>query len=153
MYKRQAKSYADVRAAQLNLSYTSIKAPVTGEVVSRNVNPGQYVEPGQSLMAVVPLNDVWITANFKETQIRRMRPGQRADVVVDTYSGRYFHGRVKGIGAASGEMLSLLPPQNATGNFVKVVQRIPVRIIFDQPVPEGIVFRPGQNVVVTVYLR
>lgn len=148
-----AQSYADVMAARLNLSYTSIKAPVTGEVASRNINLGQYVEPGQALMAVVPLNDVWVVANFKETQIHRMRPGQRADIVVDTYSGRHFYGRVKGIGAASGEQLSLLPPQNATGNFVKVVQRIPVKIIFDRPIPKGIVFRPGQNVVVTVYVR
>lgn len=148
-----AQSYADVRAARLNLSYTSIKAPLAGEVASRSVNKGQYVEPGQSLMAIVPLNDVWVVANFKETQIRHMKPGQYADIVVDTYSGRHFRGRVKGIGAASGEQLSLLPPQNATGNFVKVVQRIPIRIVFDQPIPKEIVFRPGQNVIVTVYAR
>jgi membrane fusion protein, multidrug efflux system len=126
---------------------------VTGEAVSRNVNPGQYVQPGQALMAVVPLNDVWVTANFKETQIRGMKPGQRADIEVDTYSGRHFRGRVRGIGAASGEKLSLLPPENATGNFVKVVQRIPVRIVFDQPIPKGVVFRPGQNVIATVHVR
>lgn len=150
---RIAQSRAAVRSAQLSLSYTSIKAPVAGEVVSRNVNPGQYVQPGQALLAIVPLNDVWVTANFKETQIRGMRPGQRVDIRVDTYSGRCFRGTVKGIGAASGEKLSLLPPENATGNFVKVVQRIPVRIVFDQPIPDDVVFRPGQNVVVTVYTR
>jgi len=148
-----AQSYADVRAARLQLSYTTITAPVAGEIAGRNVNPGQYVEPGQALMAVVRLNDVWVTANFKETQIRHMKPGQVADIHVDTYSGMCFRGRVKGIGAASGELLSLLPPQNATGNFVKVVQRIPVRIVFDQPIPKGVVLRPGQNVVVTVHVR
>ncbi len=148
-----AQSQAAVRTARLNLSYTAVKAPVIGEVVSRNVNPGQYVQPGQALLAVVPLNDVWITANFKETQIRDMKPGQRADVEVDTYSGKHFRGRVRGIGAASGEKLSLLPPENATGNFVKVVQRIPVRIVLDQPIPRSVVFRPGQNVIVTVYTR
>lgn len=150
---RIAQSQAAVRSARLSLSYTSVRAPVAGEIVSRNVNPGQYVQPGQALLAIVPLNDVWVTANFKETQIRYMKPGQRADIQVDTYSGRHFRGRVKGIGAASGEKLSLLPPENATGNFVKVVQRIPVRIVFDQPIPKDVVFRPGQNVVVTVYTR
>jgi len=148
-----AQAQAAVRTARLNLSYTRVKAPVTGEVVGRNVNPGQYVQPGQALLAVVPLNDVWVTANFKETQIEHMKPGQRADIDVDTYPGMHFRGKVRGIGAASGERLSLLPPQNATGNFVKVVQRIPVRIVFDQPIPRGVVFRVGQNVIATVYVR
>lgn len=148
-----AQSRASVDTAELNLSYTSVYAAKKGEIVSRNVNQGQYVQPGQALMAIVPLHDVWVTANFKETQIEHMKPGQRADIKVDTYSGKTFRGKVKGIEAASGERLSLLPPQNATGNFVKVVQRIPVRIVFDQTIPEKIVFRPGQNVVVTVYTR
>ena len=148
-----AQSRAALKTAELNLSYTSVRAPIKGEVVSRNVNQGQYVQPGQALMAVVPLHDVWVTANFKETQLQYMKPGQRAEIRVDTYAGKVFRGRVKGIEAASGERLSLLPPQNATGNFVKVVQRIPVRITFDQPIPKDIVFRPGQNVVVTVYTR
>lgn len=148
-----AQARAAVRTASLNLSYASIVAPVAGEIVSRNVNPGQYVQPGQALMAVVPLTDVWVTANFKETQIRNMKPGQRAVIKVDTYPGLSFRGKVKGIGAASGEKLSLLPPENATGNFVKVVQRIPVRILIDRPIPKGIVLRPGQNVVATVYVR
>ncbi len=148
-----AQSEAAVRAAELNLSYTSIYASKNGEIVNRNVNLGQYVQPGQALMAIVPHRDVWVTANYKETQIGHMKPGQRADIRVDTYSGKVFRGRVKAVGAASGEKLSLLPPENATGNFVKVVQRIPVRIVFDQSIPKDIVFRPGQNVVVTVYTR
>lgn len=150
---RIAQSEAAVRAAELNLSYTSIYAAKNGEIVSRNVNPGQYVQPGQALMAIVPHRDVWVTANFKETQIENMKPGQRADIRVDTYGGKVFRGRIKAIGAASGEKLSLLPPENATGNFVKVVQRIPVRIVFDQSIPKDIIFRPGQNVVATVYTR
>jgi membrane fusion protein (multidrug efflux system) len=104
-------------------------------------------------MAIIPLHNVWVVANFKETQIGNMRPGQRADITVDTYPGKHFRGTVQGIGAATGEITSLLPPQNATGNFVKVVQRIPVRILFDQKIPKGIVFRPGQNVIVTVHTR
>ena len=148
-----AQSRAAVRSARLNLSYTEIRASKTGEIVSRAVNAGQYVQPGQAMMAIVPENDVWVTANFKETQIEHMKPGQRAEITVDTYGGRRFYGRVQGIGAASGEKLSLLPPENATGNFVKVVQRIPVRINIDRPFPKGIVFRPGQNVIVTVYTR
>lgn len=144
---------ADIRTAALNLSYTSIRAPVTGEVSNRSVQLGQHVSPGQALMSIIPLHDVWVVANFKETQIGDMRPGQRADITVDTYPGRHFRGRVQGIGAATGEITSLLPPQNATGNFVKVVQRIPVRIRFDQSIPKGVVFRPGQNVIATVYTR
>lgn len=150
---RIRQAAADVQTASLNLSRTSVRAPVAGEVANRSVQMGQHVSPGQALMSIIPLHKVWVVANFKETQIADMRPGQLADVRVDTYKGRRFRGRVQGIGAATGEITSLLPPQNATGNFVKVVQRIPVRIVFDRAVPEGLVLRPGQNVVVTVYTR
>lgn len=148
-----AQAAADIRTARLNLSYTSIRAPMSGEIANRSVQLGQHVASGQALMSIIPLHNVWVVANFKETQIEHMRRGQRADITVDTYPGQTFRGKVQGIGAATGEITSLLPPQNATGNFVKVVQRIPVRIVFDQNIPKGVVFRPGQNVIATVYTR
>lgn len=148
-----AQARADVQSARLNLSYTTIRAAVPGEISNRNVQPGQHVSPGQALVSIIPLQRVWVVANFKETQIGEMEVGQAADITVDTYPGIVLRGRVQGIGAASGEVTSLLPPQNATGNFVKVVQRIPVRIFFDQVIPDGVVLRPGQNVIATVYVR
>jgi membrane fusion protein (multidrug efflux system) len=117
--------------AQLNLGYTTIVAPVDGIVGKRSVDPGQNVSPGQDLMAIVPLRDIWVTANFKETQLEHMQPGQPVKVKVDTYGGRNWGGHVTSIGGATGAKYSLLPPENATGNYVKVVQRIPVRIDFD----------------------
>src|ERR1700720_1613333 len=140
---------AMVEAAQLNLSYTQIVAPVDGVATHKQVEIGQIVQPGQGLLVVVPLQDVWVTANFKETQLRKMRPGQKAEVKVDTY-GKTFSGHVDSIAGATGAMLSLLPPENATGNYVKVVQRIPVKIIVD-PIPEQKAgLRPGMNVDATV---
>ncbi len=150
---RIRQAAAEVRSAELNLSYTSIRAPVTGEISNRSVQLGQHVSPGQALMSVIPLHRVWVVANFKETQIGNMKPGQVAEITVDTYRGRRFRGKVQGIGAATGAITSLLPPENATGNFVKVVQRIPVRIVFDQKIPRDVVLRPGQNVIATVYTR
>jgi len=117
--------------AQLNLGYTTIVAPVDGIVGKRSVDPGQNVSPGQDLMAIVPLRDIWVTANFKETQLAHMQPGQPVKVKVDTYGGRTWAAHVTSIGGATGAKYSLLPPENATGNYVKVVQRIPVRIDFD----------------------
>jgi len=117
--------------AQLNLNYTTIVAPVDGVVGKRSVQVGQNVSPGQDLMAVVPLREIWVTANFKETQLAHMLPGQPVQVKVDTYGGRKWDAHVSSIGAATGAKYSLLPPENATGNYVKVVQRIPVRIDFD----------------------
>ena len=140
---------ANVEAAQLNLSYTEVVAPVDGVATHKQVEVGQIVQPGQGLLVVVPLQDVWVTANFKETQLKKMRPGQKAEVKVDTY-GKTFTGHVDSIAGATGAMLSLLPPENATGNYVKVVQRIPVKIIVD-PIPEQkAVLRPGMNADVTV---
>jgi membrane fusion protein (multidrug efflux system) len=140
---------AALEAAQLNLSYTDIVAPVDGLVTHKQVEPGQIVQQGQGLLVVVPLQNVWVTANFKETQLRKMRPGQKAYVHVDTY-GQTFPGHVDSIAGATGAVLSLLPPENATGNYVKVVQRIPVKIIVD-PIPaEKAVLRPGMNVDATV---
>jgi len=140
---------AALEAAQLQLSYATIAAPVNGEVTHKQVEPGQIVQPGQSLMVIVPLESVWVTANFKETQLAKMRAGQKAYIKVDTYD-ETFSGHVDSIAGATGARLSLLPPENATGNYVKVVQRIPVRIALD-PVPEGkAVLRPGMNVDTTV---
>jgi membrane fusion protein, multidrug efflux system len=125
------RSKAALDQAQLNLSYTTIVAPVDGVVGKRSVQVGENVSIGQDLMAVVPLREVWVTANFKETQLAHMRPGQPAKIKVDTYGGRKWEGHVTSIGGATGAKYSLLPPENATGNYVKVVQRIPVRIDFD----------------------
>ena len=140
---------AAVEAAQLNLEYATVVAPVDGVATHKQVEVGQIVQQGQGLMVVVPLRDVWVTANFKETQLRAMKPGQKAEVKVDTY-GRTFSGHVDSIAGATGAVLSLLPPENATGNYVKVVQRVPVKIVLD-PIPqEKAVLRPGMNVVATV---
>ena len=118
---------AAVDQALLNLDYTRITAPMSGVIGKKTVEDGQRVQPGELLLAIVPLDDIWITANFKETQIRRMQPGQRATIYVDAI-GREYQGYVEGVGGASGAKFSLLPPENATGNYVKVVQRLPVRI-------------------------
>jgi membrane fusion protein, multidrug efflux system len=143
---------AAVDAAQLNLDYTIIRAPVDGEATHKEVEVGQIVQPGQGLLVVVPLQDVWVTANFKETQLRKMRPGQKAYVEVDTY-GKTFRGHVDSIAGATGSELSLLPPENATGNFVKVVQRIPVKIVLDPIPPSEAILRPGMNVDATVITK
>jgi membrane fusion protein, multidrug efflux system len=146
----QARAKLD--AAQLNLSYCNIVAPVDGVVTHKQVEEGQIVQQGQGLMVIVPLQDVWVTANFKETQLRKMRAGQKAYVDVDTY-GKTFNGHVDSISGASGGVVSLLPPENATGNFVKVVQRFPVKIVLD-PIPgEVAVLRPGMNVDATVITK
>ncbi len=143
---------AQVEAAQLNLGYCYVVAPIDGVVTHKQVEDGQIVQQGQGLMVIVPLQDVWVTANYKETQLRKMRPGQKAYVEVDTY-GKTFSGHVDSISGATGAVVSLLPPENATGNFVKVVQRIPVKIILD-PIPADVaVLRPGMNVDVTVITK
>jgi membrane fusion protein, multidrug efflux system len=143
---------AAVAAASLNLSYTEIVAPVDGVVTHKQVEPGQIVQQGQGLAVVVPLQDVWVTANFKETQLRSMKAGQKAEIHVDTY-GKTFEGHVDSIAGATGAVLSLLPPENATGNYVKVVQRIPVKIIVDKISPDVAILRPGMNVDATVITK
>jgi membrane fusion protein, multidrug efflux system len=137
--------------AELNLRYTKIIAPVNGEV-NKTVVVGMNVQPGQQLLTVVPLDDVWFTANFKETQLKWMRPGQRADVSVDA-SGRTYRAHVDSIGGATGPLFSLLPPENATGNSVKIVQRIPVKIVLEPGENRDRQLRPGMSVIPTVYLR
>jgi membrane fusion protein (multidrug efflux system) len=141
---------AALEAAQLNLEYTTVVAPVDGVVTHKQVEIGQIVQQGQGLMVIVPLQDVWVTANFKETQLRSMKPGQKVEVKVDTY-GKTFPGHVDSIAGATGAVLSLLPPENATGNYVKVVQRVPVKIILDPIPPDKAILRPGMNVVATAF--
>jgi membrane fusion protein (multidrug efflux system) len=147
---KQRKALVD--QAKLNLGYCTIVAPVTGIVGKKTVELGENVSPGEQLMAVVPLDDVWITANFKETQLSRMSPGQRVKFSVDAY-GKEYTGRVQNIGGASGSRFSLLPPENATGNFVKVVQRVPVRINLDPGQNEDHRLRPGLSVDPKVYVE
>jgi len=141
---------ANLAAAELQLSYTTITAPIDGVVTRKSVEVGQIVQPGQGLMTIIPLQDTWVTANFKETQLANVHPGQKAEIHVDMYS-RSVIGHVDSISGATGSRMSLLPPENATGNFVKVVQRIPVKILVDQA--DGLVLRPGMNVDVTIFTK
>jgi membrane fusion protein (multidrug efflux system) len=140
-----------VQQAELNLQYTKIAAPVSGEI-NKTVVVGLNVEPGQQLLSIVPLDEVWVTANFKETQLRHMQVGQKADIHVDS-TGRTLRGHVDSIAGATGPLFSLLPPENATGNYVKIVQRIPVKIILEPGENRDRRLRPGMNVVPDVYLR
>ena len=140
-----------LQQAQLNLEYTRIVAPVTGEV-NKSVVVGMNVQAGQQLLTLVPLDEIWVTANFKETQLRRMRVGQKAKVHVDA-TGRTLNGHVDSIAGATGPTFSLLPPENATGNYVKIVQRIPVKIVLEQGENRDHLLRPGMNVVPDIYLR
>jgi len=142
---------AVLEQAELNLQYTKIVAPVAGEV-NKNVVVGMNVQPGQQLLTIVPLEEVWITANFKETQLRYMRPGQRVKIHVDS-SGRTYEGHVDSIAGATGPLFSLLPPENATGNYVKIVQRIPVKVVLDPGENRDHQLRPGMNVEPKVYVR
>ena len=144
---------ADREQMELNLTYTVIKAPVSGWVSKKTVQVGQVVSLGQPLLAIVPREDIWVIANFKETQLKNMRPGQRADVSVDALGGRKFHGRVDSIAAATGEKFSILPPENATGNYVKVVQRVPVKIVFDPGQDPEHLLRPGLSAEPTVFTK
>jgi membrane fusion protein (multidrug efflux system) len=150
---RQAE--ARVEQARLNLSYTNITAPTAGIVNKKNVEIGANLSVGQDLMTIIPLTDLWVTANFKETQLARMQPCQAVTLKVDAYGGRKFSGRVTQIGGATGSMLSLFPPENATGNYVKVVQRIPVRVDFTNLQQEDgdYALRPGLSVTPEVEVK
>lgn len=143
---------AELDQAELNLSYTRIVSPVNGVVSNRTVEVGQNVQPGQELMKVVPLEDVWVTANFKENQLRQMHPGQPVRIAVDS-NGKDYKGHVHSLAGASGARFSLLPPENATGNYVKVVQRIPVKIVFEPGETKGRELRPGMSVEPKVWIR
>jgi len=144
---------ATLSQAELNLQYALVKAPQRGIVSRKSVEVGQVIQSGQPLMAIIPLDEVWVTANFKETQLTSMRPGQLASVTVDAYGGQTFRGHIDSIAAATGARFSLLPPENATGNFVKVVQRVPVKIVLDTGQDPQHLLRPGMSVVPTVYTK
>lgn len=147
-----AERKALLETAKLNLSYCTLVAPVSGIVGKKTVELGENVVPGQQMMAVVPLEDIWITANFKETQLSRIRPGQRVTIGVDAYD-REYKGKVEQVGGASGSRFSLLPPENATGNYVKVVQRVPVRINLEAGQNGDQRLRPGLSVTPRVYVE
>jgi membrane fusion protein (multidrug efflux system) len=143
---------ADVHSAELNLSYTKVYAPVSGVIGRKTVELGHRVQPGQGLMVIVPLDDIWVTANFKETQLKKMRPGEPVRVRVDSL-GRDFNGRVESLPGAAGPLFSLFPPENSSGNYVKVVQRFPVRIRFDAGQDPQHLLRPGMSVEPDVTVR
>lgn len=143
----------DLEQAELNLSYTVLRSPISGYVNRRSVNPGNQVQAGQMLMALRPLRQVWIDANFKENQLDKLRIGQPVNLYVDAYPGRVIHGRVAGFSPGTGASLSMLPPENATGNFVKVVQRLPVRIELTEPPPEDAPLFVGLSVVPEVNVK
>jgi membrane fusion protein (multidrug efflux system) len=143
---------ADVRTAELNLGYTKIYAPVSGVIGRKTVELGQRIQPGQSLLAIVPVVDIWVTANYKETQLKYMRPGQPVSVHVDTFDHDY-KGTVENMPGAAGTLFSLLPPENANGNFVKVVQRLPVRIRLNADQDPQHILRPGMSVEPKVKVR
>lgn len=147
-----AASRARVTQVDVTIGNLRLHAPVDGQVVNRTVNIGSYVGPGQQVMAIVP-DRYWVTANFKETQITRMRPGQHVDIRVDAFPDVHFEGHVDSIQRGAGQTFALLPPQNATGNYVKVVQRVPVRIYFDRPDPRHWAIGPGMSVVPRVKVR
>jgi membrane fusion protein, multidrug efflux system len=145
---------ADLATAELNVEHSIVRAPTDGVVSKRSVEVGQVVQPGQPLLALVPLQDVWVIANFKETQLTRIRPGQKAEIKVDSFPGTLFVGTVNSLSAGTGSRFSLLPPENATGNWVKVVQRVPVKITLDgKTVGNPHALRAGMSAVVTVRLR
>jgi membrane fusion protein (multidrug efflux system) len=147
-----AAAKANLEALELQLGYTRVTAPVDGVVTRKSAEPGQIIAPGQTLLTLVPLHQTWVTANFKETQLKNVRPGQPAEVDVDM-NGMTLHGTVDSVAGSTGSRLSLLPPENAVGNFVKVVQRIPVKIKLDPEEAKKAVLRPGMNVDATIITR
>jgi membrane fusion protein (multidrug efflux system) len=149
-----AQREADLQQARLNLEYTVIRAPVDGVVSKKSAEPGMQISPGQQIMALVPLDDIWITANFKETQLKKMRVGQKVEIESDTYgSSHKYNGHIDSIAAASGAKFSLLPLENATGNYVKVVQRVPVKIVLEPGENREHLLLPGMSVTPTVLLN
>ena len=150
---RLGQASANLRQAELTLEYATIRAAVAGRVTKKSVEAGQVVQPGQPLLSIVNLDDVWVVANFKETALTEVKAGQRATVEVDTHPGVIFKARVDSIQAGSGAVFALLPPENATGNFVKVVQRIPVKLLFEPGENSRHLLVPGMSVVPTIELR
>ena len=149
---QQQENEANVETAELNDSYTKVFAPESGRVTRKSVEPGDYVQVGQNLLALIPSN-IWVTANFKENQLRLMRAGQPVEIEVDALGGKKFKGHIDSIQMGSGAAFSLLPPENASGNYVKVVQRVPVKIRFDSVPDVGLPLGPGESVVPTVKVQ
>jgi membrane fusion protein, multidrug efflux system len=149
---QEKQNNASVESAKLNDSYTKVYAPENGRITRKSVEPGDYVQLGQSLLALVP-SEIYVTANYKENQVKLIRPGQPVELEVDALGGRKFEGHVDSIQMGSGAAFSLLPPENATGNYVKVVQRIPIKILFDQAPDVGLPLGPGESVVPTVKVQ
>jgi membrane fusion protein (multidrug efflux system) len=147
------QAQAELAAAELQLAKTRIVAPLSGTIAKKTVEPGQMVQVGQPLLAIVPLESVWVVANFKETQVGRVRPGQAATILVDTFPDRVFRGRVDSISAGTGARFSLLPPENASGNWVKVVQRVPVKIVLEEYRANPHLLRAGMSATVTIDVR
>jgi len=148
-----AHSESVSRQAELNLSYTSITAPANAVVGNRTLRVGQYVQAGTQLMSLVPVDSAYVVANYKETQLAHVRPGQPVTISIDMYPGRLFRGRIDSLSPASGQEFALLPPDNATGNFTKVVQRIPVKIVLDATQSRPDVLRPGMSVITTIDIK
>lgn len=144
---------ATLKAAELNYGYTRINAPSDGYVTKKSVEIGNQIQAGQPLMAIVPLEDIWIIANYKETQLEKVRPGQKVKIEVDTYPGKVFRGRIESIMAGTGAVFSLFPPENATGSYVKVVQRIPVKIVLEEGTDPEHILRIGMSVVPTIIVE
>ncbi len=144
------KAGADLAQAELNMQHTKLLAPFGGKIVQNNAEIGQYVQPGQKIMALVS-QDFWVIANFKETQLKNMRPGQRVKIRIDAFPGKTYLGKIDSIQSGTGAYYSLFPPENATGNFVKVVQRVPVKIVFEERPDPALAIGPGMSVVPTVY--
>jgi membrane fusion protein (multidrug efflux system) len=149
----RAELQSSLDQANLNLSYTEVRAPFAGVVGNKAVQPGQYVQPGTRLLSLVPLDTVYVEANYKETQLADIQPGQKVDVGVDAADGRQFQGVVESIAPASGSQFSMLPPENATGNFTKIVQRVPVRVRVSGEAVKAGVLRPGLSVVTYVHTK
>jgi len=147
------KSQSTLKSAELNMGYTNVYAPSDGYITRKSVEPGNQIQAGQPLMAVVPLDDLWVTANYKETQLGKVKPGQKVKIKVDTYTGKEFTGNVDSIMAGTGSAFSLFPAENATGNFVKVVQRIPVKIVFDKDTDSAHLLRVGMSVEPTILIE
>jgi membrane fusion protein (multidrug efflux system) len=145
-----AEKASDLDYAKLQRTYSTVRAPIAGLVSRKNVEPGQLVQAGQTLLSITSESDVWVVANFKETQLTRMKPGQDVEFEADTYPGVAFHGKVESISGATGARFALLPPDNSTGNFVKVTQRIPVKIVLAEAPDSGHPLRPGMSVDATV---
>ena len=148
------QSQAALDQAKLNLGYTHILAPVDGVVSRKSAEPGMQLSPGQQIMALIPLDDIWVTANFKETQLRKMHVGQQVSIEVDTFgSSRQYKAHIDSIAGASGARFSLLPPENATGNYVKVVQRVPVKVVLEPGENRDHRLLPGMSVMPTVFIN